>query len=686
MIEPRSFSITSVTILKGCSDRVKKNLKAGIYRFNTWDVGNNQFYQDFFGQNISIQAIVGKNGSGKSSLMDLIIRLTNNFGYMVFHHKKVNENTLPICYVRDVVADLYFMVNDTKGCILCRNESLAYCFGDMRYRFGPFIPEFEDFLDGNNPNDETILTLSQDFFYSLAINYSIHAFNEDCYRRDSITHAESEQFYPWIKSIFHKNDGYRIPITLNPYKDNGTLNMERENHLNQSRLISILKYSEKNNLQFIENYRLSHIDYFINSDSLMEKFSAEDLTVEVDIKSYYEDKNMRLNTVMESFKLALASEKSYAYCIINAYGYSYDSEQDDYLRLFGYLYLVYKVLNIAGTYPTFSDYDDFGNMRLCFEQSTGDTKGVWEPFELADLVDDLKKNTSHITLKLRQVQCFLNHYHSREIQRHMLESPFDYETYLATLEIQGVEYNNLDSIMETLPPAFFSPDIYFDKYNKDGNKLNVRPILISDMSSGELQFVHIMSTIVYHAKNLLTITEKERVKYRCINLLMDEIELCFHPDYQRKFVTNIIGTLSRMHLTNKCGFSILLSTHSPFILSDIPQANILYLSEGEDVSSQIEVNPFGANVNDVLRQSFFLEDGFMGTFAKERILSLMEYLKKTDIQDSAWTMEKAEKVIDEIGDPLIKEQLSNCYLQKRYPHDKNGQRQWLMRKLDELNQ
>lgn len=49
-------------------------------------------------------------------------------------------------------------------------------------------------------------------------------------------------------------------------------------------------------------------------------------------------------------------------------------------------------------------------------------------------------------------------------------------------------------------------------------------------------------------------------------------------------------------------------------------------------------------------------------------------------------MEKAEKVIDEIGDPLIKEQLSNCYLQKRYPHDKNGQRQWLMRKLDELNQ
>ena len=113
---------------------------------------------------------------------------------------------------------------------------------------------------------------------------------------------------------------------------------------------------------------------------------------------------------------------------------------------------------------------------------------------------------------------------------------------------------------------------------------------------------------------------------------------------------------------------------------------ILHLSEGEDVSSQIEVNPFGANVNDVLRQSFFLEDGFMGTFAKERILSLMEYLKKTDIQDSAWTMEKAEKVIDEIGDPLIKEQLSNCYLQKRYPHDKNGQRQWLMRKLDELNQ
>lgn len=686
MSESRAFSVTSVTILKGCTDLIKKNLKPDTYYFNMWKDDNNGFYKEFFGKNISVQAIVGKNGSGKSSLMDMIIRIVNNFGYMVFHRQKVSDNTLPICYVENVWADLCFIINDIKGQISCRGESLGYSFGDMNYYFGPAIPEFNNYLNANNPNKNTVLALTQNFFYTIAVNYSIHAFNEDCYRRDEIKRIEgTKQFHPWIKSLFHKNDGYRIPIVLNPYKDKGILDMGRENHLNQSRLISILKYSEKNNLQFIDNYKLNRIDFIINFDNLMSKFKLEDMSVQVDDNDFYNDSNVRLQTVINSFKLALDSEKSYSSCIIEAYGYHYDAAHDDIFRLTGYLYLVYKVLNIAATYPTFDNYREFGDMRLCFLQETGSLKGVWEPAELADLVAELQSNTSHITLKLRQTQFFLNHYHNREIDRHLLEVPFSYETYLAAFNVQNVDYQKLDEIMETLPPTFFLPDIYLDKYDKSSNKLNVRPILINDLSSGELQFIHTMSTVVYHTKNLLTISEKKRVKYRCVNLLMDEIELCFHPDYQRKFVKRIIDTLQRMQLTRDCGFNILFSTHSPFILSDIIRANVLYLNEGIDVSRDIEISPFGANVNDILRQSFFLEDGFMGEFAREKILSLIDYLKDDKKQDGIWNMEKAEKIINEIGEPLIKEQLLTLYLEKLYPHNMGSQRQWLMRKLAELN-
>jgi len=45
---------------------------------------NDDYIPDFFGENISVTAIVGENGSGKSSLLNFIIEQNKSFAIFVF--------------------------------------------------------------------------------------------------------------------------------------------------------------------------------------------------------------------------------------------------------------------------------------------------------------------------------------------------------------------------------------------------------------------------------------------------------------------------------------------------------------------------------------------------------------------------------------------------------------------------
>lgn len=148
-------------------------------------------------------------------------------------------------------------------------------------------------------------------------------------------------------------------------------------------------------------------------------------------------------------------------------------------------------------------------------------------------------------------------------------------------------------------------------------------------------------------------------------MILDEIEICFHPEYQRKFIHKLLSVLHRTGVSDAFGINVLIVTHSPFILSDIPQKNIMYLKEGhqmteDELETEGVTNPFCANINDILHQSFFLEKGFTGEFAKKKVLSLAKYLKG-ESNPEKWTAEKARAFIQEIGEPLLREQLMEIY-------------------------
>lgn len=657
----KEFSLVKVEIYPSTDIEIRKRLEAGTFSFEkSSDVDT---MRNFWGEDISIHAIVGKNGSGKSTLFDIILMLINNFSYYVLKDSWNNDNTLPLKYVQGMCGYLTFRIDDTEGKIDCHGDRLKFDFGEKKYAWG-FIESdmasknMEGYqLMNKRLSDKNILEITKNFFYTIVVNYSPHAYLESNYRCQIQKPFTSRS---WIASLFHKNDGYKAPLTITPYRDRGILDMQRENYLNRARLTALLIYYQQKDYRFINDYQLNRIEYILDPHRLIDKFDIKKFVRDPEEYNLIKDSiDQKRSYILDAFRNILKSKNSIAKDILICFDIHYSAYDDD-VMMTAYLYLVYKAVSTAGTYPSLKEWSGLGkDIMNVFNGYSMTTNGIhpWMHEDTSSLCKHLKQD-SHITLKIRQTINFINIWRglTNAEKQTFTTRAFEYKEYINHISSQSQLYD----IMETLPPPFFNPTIYMDLVTngiEDGERQIVD---LSQISAGQLQYVHTMSNIVYHIENLLSIKEKSRVKYHCVNIMMDEIELCYHPEYQRTFVYELVNTIKRLKLNEKCGINILMSTHSPFVLSDIPQSNVLYIDEGKDVSKERGINTFAANVNELLNRSFFLSNGFMGEFAKEKIVSLINYLNNPQ-NDDYWTEEKAKQVIELVGDEVIRYQLKELY-------------------------
>lgn len=144
-------------------------------------------------------------------------------------------------------------------------------------------------------------------------------------------------------------------------------------------------------------------------------------------------------------------------------------------------------------------------------------------------------------------------------------------------------------------------------------------------------------------------------------LLFDEIELYLHPNWQKRILKIILNFIQRNELEKN--LHIIVASHSPFILSDLPKENIIFLEKGKQVYPFDDgKQTFGANIHTLLSHGFFMKDGLMGEFAKSKIDDVINYLnnKKSEIKND----EDAQNIIDIIGEPIIKRELQRMLKNK----------------------
>ena len=214
------------------------------------------------------------------------------------------------------------------------------------------------------------------------------------------------------------------------------------------------------------------------------------------------------------------------------------------------------------------------------------------------------------------------------------------------------------------------------------------------LSSGENALLNLFSRFYDFINNNLAEDSKILPDKEHYILLLDEADLAFHPSWKRKFIKSMILTIPFFfkNLNRTPSLQIIFTTHDPLTLSDIPQNNVVYLDKNDEditIVNHNKLQTFGANIHDLLAHSFFLEDGFMGEFAKDMITDLINYLTFNEekeiseenlkhVQD--WNNDKAKKVIAIIDEPLIKERIQSLYNEKILYKDK----ELLRRQIQEL--
>lgn len=660
------FRIKSLTILEGC--KFCKNLQPATYSLS----GMDESWGDFFGKNLMFSAIVGKNGSGKSTLLEMIFRIVNNVNAYVCSHLYTN-NIPPVCFIDGIRAILAYSIDNNNYKIECDNSLIKIYQNDNGDRL---LCSFDLKNDSDTINMDIISRagIMSEFFYTIAVNYSPLAYNEHDYAQDSVygitnrhTKIEVKSYANWMHNLFHKNDGYSVSINLNPFRDNGSIKSDTELILTRSRLAALLlKYPDS----IIDKYTLHSVNYHFNPFFFRKKLRLLDSSKSNrEIISEYSRYLKSPNSCTHRLLITLLNDEPLL---------------DGIYREAACLYICIKALNIATTYPQYAEFA--GSIRPELLTCAGNDEQL---SEIEKFAKRLKNDRSHVTLKIRQAIHFYDSLKNHElidlIDKSGSIKPFTYGAY--NRACNDKEDVSLLKQMSILPPSFFECSIQLTLKSDPCHK----PISLSELSTGEKQFAYSTAAIIYHLLNIKSVpSQRDRIHYRNVLVVLDEVELSYHPEYQRIYINNLIGLIDRLKLTRALKIHFLLTTHSPFMLSDIPKCNILYLQEGIDISEKMHT-PFCANINDILAQNFFLsKNGMTGEFAKNKVLDALNAIKNPILKKNRkqWTSLSLRTLIDSIGDKLIRHQMERQFLNSDFasPEDIDKEIQNLNSRLEELKQ
>lgn len=150
-------------------------------------------------------------------------------------------------------------------------------------------------------------------------------------------------------------------------------------------------------------------------------------------------------------------------------------------------------------------------------------------------------------------------------------------------------------------------------------------------------------------------------------LIFDEADISLHPKWQRMYMKWLLDFCLKMFPAD-LNVKIILTTHSPILLSDFPAHSVCCLSKAENGTIAVRANgrnTFASNIHTLYLDSFFLDDcGTMGAFAEETINGIAEKLLTEN--GGFNNIREMKTIISYIGEGLLKQKLEEAM--EQYTH------------------
>lgn len=792
-----TFKLIGLKVLPECDERLRKVLKPDTIYFFCSDYEEDEvrgvsLRQDaqplassFFNVDrmdcpqISVSCIVGHNGDGKSSVIELLMRVINNFAYLagfLSDHRALK-------FIPELYAEVYYQIDKIICCISCRGNKVQLLVGGE----DKFSREYgaEGKLEEKKTKRGLAENKAQYLFYTLVSNFSLYAYNSQEFKAET---KASEAEDSWVAALFHKNDAYQTPVVLSPQRIEGNINVNREYKLSLQRLSELFFDCRKGKYKISNTEKVEGIAYSLEDTSKLLTHTIEDFLLdenkgvrnvivfegdynpnkrnrrnvlnlkkkedlEVNIsfwaafdRRFYESDLLTIardilveneliektttssggeskpETDLYKYMMTMRSKLSRRKGSVNAA--SRDNLEEfltkgggdftfkQFQRLFlvfeiykrwqmelglgdlrsfrpsqikvrdhAVWYLIYKSIRVFEAYPDFfaGGLRDYEIPHYFFsEELRNRLVNKW--FGL--LYKDIHGYKTHLTLKIRQTINYLTNDIISSCFMKEIDEKDEKDEVKTILAITGHKYyldcsqyydavKASDDLASVLPPPFFVLDYVI---SRDDSALYP----LSRMSSGERQLLNSASSVVYHLKNIAHSKPKGlKIVYRNVNVILEEVELYFHPEYQRRFIMYLLNQIQNANLPVELCINLLFVTHSPFILSDIPRQNVLFLKDGKPDRSMQE-DTFGANIHTLLQNGFFLDSVPIGAFAKEKIANLFKLLNKSE-KLSSYEMHQLEAEIPLVSEPLLRSQLMRLYSQRKGFEDSD-----YTRKIEEL--